>query len=137
MSDRHWRTAIMEMSAEDGRQAAVDLLSEVMGDDDQTIEHWRVSLGIPPQAAQLLAMLLARPGRMVRKEAILIALDSRGSEALARSLLHVLLTHIRTAMRRDGLDGRLVRSHHGTGFSIDGQIAADLKRRFPCPDKTL
>ena len=125
MTDTHWRAAIMNLPKDDRLPAALDMLSDVMGDDDQEREHWRLALKIRPQAATVLTMLLARPGRVVRKDVAHMALDATGSEAISRDLVNVAVHHIRRALERKGIHGA-IRSHYGTGFSICPVAAGEL-----------
>lgn len=132
----HWRTAILELPTEERLAAALDMLSDVLGDDAALRDHWCGALGIWPGVLVLLCALLARPGIIVQTNTIAIALEAQGSEGTPERLIPVYIHHLRQAMKPLDL-AAAIRTHRGIGWSITPDATTKLKRRFPFPNRHL
>lgn len=78
---------------------------EASDDHENRVATVRIKLGLRPQAARVLLLLLARPGRLT--SAVFLAEALGWPEDRTRNLTSVYLTMIRNALRDCGAPGRI------------------------------
>lgn len=99
--------------------------SATMSAQANRVSRW---LGLPchPQAAKMLLLLMAKPGEIVLRDALLFGIDYHGDADVVKTL-QVQASRARVSLIRRGLP-RGIQSAKGSGYYIEKSDAAIIRR---------